>query len=515
MTNCRQLADLLSLRCEGNHSHVRLEGGNLTKKAASYPFPLVRDILKVISKVKQIFGNANYPRDPVHMTIPESLTESEHAIQIVYNQSTMTAHDSNPPKGVDWSTVVLRRTINRKTGVVMSEDYIASLEDAEVNRQFHGKLPKEVLTVFFYWDSHRPQASINYIAASTDQESYLAITQDLLNIYLNDSLLIPRSTYRKAIGDGVRTITYGAHTSLAAYKKSHKFITNITTAERHESALLLCHKLATLMPRSVPYLAITVVALSTGEELAPHRDIQNHRHFRNATISFGKWTGGVLQVYEDDIWTNQDSCDKWVILDARNTFHRVTMVEGERLSVIFHTPQHLNRLLPNDWEELRQAGFPVDEIWQGGLMNETEEDEEDVEDCPQDQIMTVRQTSPVFSEPEIIDEEIIDIDSNEIIKPTLQSVVWLAELVATTSMRNERIPRKGPKLDQTNTKRILEDIIARAQAPFEEEKLELSTVLVALARIMILIMTLIIKLGAHYHFGVVLHQFLGKEPLGS
>ena len=352
-----------------------------------------------------------------------------------------------------------------------------------------------MLTVFFYWDSHRPQTSINYVAASIDLESYLAITQDLLNIYLNDPLLIPRSTYRKAIGEGVCTITYGAHTSLAAYKKSHKFITNITTAEKHESALMLCHKLATLMPRSVPYLAITVVALSTGEELAPHRDIQNHRHFRNATISFGKWTGGVLQVYEDDIWTNQDSCDKWVILDARNTFHRVTMVEGERLSVIFHTPQHLNRLLLKDWEELKQAGFPVDEIWQGGLINEIEEDEEDVEDCPQDQNMTVRQTSPVFSEPEIIDEEMIDIDSNEIVKPTLQSVVWLAELVATTSMRKERIPRKGPKLDQTNTKRILEDIIARAQAPFEEERMELSTVLVALARIMILIMTLIIKLG--------------------
>ena len=276
MTNCRQLAELLSLRCEGKHSHVRLEGGNLTKKAASYPFPLVRDILKVVSKVKQTFGTANYPRDPVHMTIPESLTESEHAIQIVHNQSTMAAHDSNPPKGVDWNTVVLRRTINRKTGVVMSEDYIASLDEQDVNRQSQGHLPKEALTIFFYRDSYRPQVSVNYVAASIDQESYLAITQDILNIYLNDPLLIPRSSYRNAIGEGVRTITYGAHTSLAAYKKSHKFVTNITTAEKHETALLLCHKLATLIPRSVPYLAITVVALSTGEELAPHRDIQNH-----------------------------------------------------------------------------------------------------------------------------------------------------------------------------------------------------------------------------------------------
>ena len=288
-TQPRQLADLLSLRCEGNHSHVRLEGGSLTKKAPSYPLPLVRDILKVVSKVKQIFGTANFPKDPMHMTIPESLMESEHAIQVVYTQNTMTAHDSHPPKGVDWDSVVLRRTINRKTGVVMSEDYIASLEEEDFTRPFRGHVPKEVLTIFFYWDNYHSQVSLNYVEASIDQDSYLAVTQDLLNIYFNDPMLIPRSTYRKAIGEGMRTITYGAHTSSAAYiyiyKKSRRFITNITTAERHETALLLCHKLATLMPRSVPYLAITVVALSTGEELAPHRDIQNHRHFRNAAIS--------------------------------------------------------------------------------------------------------------------------------------------------------------------------------------------------------------------------------------
>ena len=95
-----------------------------------------------------------------------------------------------------------------------------------------------MLTIFFYWDSYRSQVLVNFVEASIDQDSYLAVTQDLLNIYFNDPMLIPRSTYRKAIGEGVRTITYGAHTSLAAYKKSHKFITNITTAERHEAALL-------------------------------------------------------------------------------------------------------------------------------------------------------------------------------------------------------------------------------------------------------------------------------------
>ena len=127
--------------------------------------------------------------------------------------------------------------------------------------------------------------------------------------------------------------------------------------------------------------------MTTGEDLAPHRDIQNHRHFRNATISFGKWEGGVLQTYEDDIWVNQDSRDQWVVLDARNTFHRVTSVEGDRVSVIYHTPQHLDRLRQDDWDVLRESGFPVDQLWEGGLIKEPHEIDE--EDCPQEQIMTV------------------------------------------------------------------------------------------------------------------------------
>ena len=196
-------------------------------------------------------------------------------------------------------------------------------------------------------------------------------------------------------------------------------------------------------------------------------------------------------------------------MDARNTSHKITTVEGERLSVIYHTPQHLNRLTPADREELRKAGFPVDDIWQGGLVNDPEEDEE----CPQEQIMTIRQTSPVLSEPDLIVEERIDIDSHEIVKPTLQSWAWLAELVATTSMLNDRIPRKGPKLDQTNAKRILQDIAAHAQAPFESDHSDLGKVITALARIMILTMSLVLKTGAQYHFGIVVHQFLARSLL--
>ena len=67
---------------------------------------------------------------------------------------------------------------------------------------------------------------------------YLSVTSELLNLLLNDPHLVPRSSYRKAIGEGVRTITYGAHTSLAALQKSHKFVTNITTADKSSTGIV-------------------------------------------------------------------------------------------------------------------------------------------------------------------------------------------------------------------------------------------------------------------------------------
>ena len=109
-------------------------------------------------------------------------------------------------------------------------------------------------------------------------------------------------------------------------------------------------------------MSTTVVHLTTGEALLPHKDIQNHRLFRNITTSFGDWTGGVLQIDEEGIWVDHDSRDAWVVLDARTTRHKVTMVHGTRISITYHTPQQLHRLRREDWDQLREAGFPVDRV---------------------------------------------------------------------------------------------------------------------------------------------------------
>ena len=264
------------------------------------------------------------------------------------------------------------------------------------------------------------------------------------------------------------------------------------------------------MPRAIPHLSITVVILSTGEDLAPHRDIQNHRHFRNATISFGKWDGGVLQTYEDEIWVHQDSRDQWVVLDARNTFHRVTPVEGDRVSIIYHTPQHLGRLRDEDWETLKQSGFPVDQLWEGGLVQEADDPDES-SDCPQEQIMTIRQTSPVISEGDMCVEAMLDLDANAVFRPTLQAVLWLSELVATTTLSKEKVTKKGLRCDHTATTRAMHDIVAQAQVVLDQEKMDIVSVMTVMTRILILVVSPVVKLGAQYHLGLVLIQFLSKS----
>ena len=179
-------------------------------------------------------------------------------------------------------------------------------------------------------------------------------------------------------------------------------------------------QLATLMPEKFPYLSITVVHLTTGGSLFPHKDVQNHRLFRNITTSFGDWTGGVLQIEEDGTWTDHDSRDACVVLDARTTRHQVTMVHGTRISITYHTPQQLHRLRSDDWDQLREAGFPVDRVWEQGMSLEIGE-----EDLPfSSSLMSVKQQSQA-SDGETQEELMhnLQVDHNLLLQPTLQAIV--------------------------------------------------------------------------------------------
>ena len=509
MTNCPALASTLGVRCNGGHEHSKLEGAKRTLQASSYPTTLVQGILNTLKRVKVRLADANHARDPTHFMIPELLRQTEDEISLVCNRKQMSIYDMQPPPQISMDQVLVRRTIDRRTGVVMAEENVHELSTDEQTRRFLGKVPKEVLTIFFYWDGARVLPSINAVKATKGKSQYLNITNDLFNMYGNDPKLIPRSTYRKNVGEGIRTITYGAHTSLVASERSGKFVTNVTTAVGHEVCLAKCHKLATLMPEKFPYLSITVVHLTTGEALLPHKDIQNHRLFRNITTSFGDWTGGVLQIDEEGTWVDHDSRDAWVVLDARTTRHQVTMVHGTRISITYHTPQQLHRLRREDWDQLREAGFPVDRVWEQGMSLETG-DEDVIYSSSLMAINHQSQASEVETQEEILNS--LQVDHNLLLKPTLQAVCWLIDM---TLSLDPALQVEMPLRPNFNLQAI-DSAINVMQSQINElaeqrHQIELSMVSICITHIFLALVRLTVQLGLQLHIGVIFTHCVTSE----
>ena len=57
-------------------------------------------------------------------------------------QNTLQAYDTRTPRAIPWDSVVVRRTINRKTGVVMAEDYTEELTENTINSTLQRTLSK-------------------------------------------------------------------------------------------------------------------------------------------------------------------------------------------------------------------------------------------------------------------------------------------------------------------------------------------------------------------------------------
>ena len=163
MTNSPILAKLLQARCNGQHEHERLEGSSRTKQAESYPVSLVKAILNKVHQTKRMkiiwlkilyicsslecFGNAKTTsRFHVHGSRCQGMT----------------------PVDVAWDSVLVRRTIDRKTGVVMLEDVRCSMDQTQLHRSFKGESPK-VLTVFFSWEETPTVHAMSVVAHPWDK----------------------------------------------------------------------------------------------------------------------------------------------------------------------------------------------------------------------------------------------------------------------------------------------------------------------------------------------------------
>ena len=108
----------------------------------------------------------------------------------------MSSFDVHPPPQVLWDQILVRRTVDRRTGVVIAEENVHDLTSDDQTRRLLGSFPKEILTAFLYWDGDRILPSVNVVKATNGKSLYLSLTNDLFNLYGNDPKLIPRATYR-------------------------------------------------------------------------------------------------------------------------------------------------------------------------------------------------------------------------------------------------------------------------------------------------------------------------------
>ena len=267
-----------------------------------------------------------------YFTNPESLRQTEDEISLVCNRKQMSIYDMQPPQ-ISIDQVLVRRTIDRRTGVVMAEENIHELSTDEQTRRFVGKVPKKVLTIFFYWDGARVLPAINAVKATKGKSQYLTITNGMRMI-LNSFLDQP--TEKMWVREFEPSPT--EHTLLfVASERSGKFVTNVTTAVGHE-IFAKCHKLAP----NAREISLSKHHCGTFEQ------VRHSYHIRMSkiigcfviTTSFGDWTGGVLQIDEEGTWTDHDSRDAWLCLMHEQPGIKLPWCMA--LVFLLHTTHHNN-----------------------------------------------------------------------------------------------------------------------------------------------------------------------------
>ena len=124
--------------------------------------------------------DANMAKDPLHMQIPAMFSPCEDNIKVSCARKSMSRYDTKPPISVSWDSVVVRRTIDRKTGVVLGGRRRVFIEPRQLNRPFKGASPKEVLTVFFSWEESPIVQAMSTVTSPGDRTRYEAISVELM-----------------------------------------------------------------------------------------------------------------------------------------------------------------------------------------------------------------------------------------------------------------------------------------------------------------------------------------------
>ena len=116
---------------------------------------LVQAILNGCRQLKSRMKDANHSRDPTNFVIPDCLCQTEDEISRVCSRKQLSIFDVNPPSQIGWEQVLVRCTIDRRTGVIISEENVHALPEEQPARGMKASVPKEILSVIFFGDGDR------------------------------------------------------------------------------------------------------------------------------------------------------------------------------------------------------------------------------------------------------------------------------------------------------------------------------------------------------------------------
>eukprot|EP00971_Amphidinium_carterae_P348612 6490592-Amphidinium_carterae.2 len=165
---------------------------------------------------------------------------------------------------------------------------------------------------------------------------------------------LPLSTTRTNIFDREGGNLRGVHFGLQVSRGR-----GISTKDRDQKNVLrLLLELANTRASGEGFTSVQLNELREGECIKEHADERNDGD--SWVISWGDYSGGVLQTLENEVWNEVQTRHTWHCLPEK-VRHRVSCVtSGTRYSAVFYTPrgaqcEQCRALL----HELRRAGYPI------------------------------------------------------------------------------------------------------------------------------------------------------------
>ena len=185
----------------------------------------------------------------------------------------------------------------------------------------------------------------------------------------------------------------------------------------------------------------------------------------------------------------------------------MNLVNGTRVFIAYHTPQHLHRLRSEDWNQLREAGFPVERVWEQGMPSVDPADEELQFSSSLINVRQQSQASEVETQEETLQS--LQVDHNLLLRPTLQAMCWLVDAVLSMDAALQLETVSKPKFNVQAIDHMIQEMQTQLHELTEQRhQLEMSMVTICLSQMLIAMVKLTAQLGIHFHLGVVLTHCL-------